>query len=80
MPAPADTWQFTVEVVRRPDGQHAARLVDCRTSLIETGDGGPSEKLSELADLLEQAIGPMRADAASLALTSNNCSTDPVDK
>ena len=66
LPRPADTWQFTVEVVRRSDGQHAARLVDCRTSLIEAGDRSPSEKLAEIADLLERAIGPMRADAAAL--------------
>ncbi len=69
LPKPADTWQFTVEVVRRPDGQHSARLVDCRTSLIEAGDGGPSEKLAEIAGLLEQAIGPMRADAAALGVS-----------
>lgn len=66
MPKPTDTWQFTVEVVRRPDGQHAARLVDCRTSLIEVGDGSPGDKLAEIANLLEKAIGPMRADALAL--------------
>lgn len=66
MQPPADAWQFTVEVVRRADGQHAARLVDCRTSLIESGDSEPSRKLHELANLLEQAIGPMRADAEAL--------------
>lgn len=65
---PADIWQFTVEVVRRPDGLHAARLVDCRTSLIEAGDRSPGEKLAEIADLLEQSIGPMRADTAALKL------------
>lgn len=64
---PADIWQFTVEVVRRPDGQHAARLVDCRTSLIEAGDCSAGEKLSEIANLLEQAIGSIRADAAALS-------------
>jgi hypothetical protein len=69
MPAPADIWQFTVEVVRRPDGQHAAKLVHCRTSLIEVGVGGPSEKLTEIANLLQQAIGPMRADAAALGVS-----------
>lgn len=67
LPKPADAWQFTVEVVRRPDGQHAARLVDCRTSLIEANGRDSSEKLAEIADILEQAIGPMRANAAALA-------------
>jgi len=66
LPKPSDTWQFTVEVVRRPDGQHAARLVDCRTSLIESGDSEPREKMHEIANLLEQAIGPMRADAENI--------------
>jgi len=66
LPKPGDTWQFTVEVVRRPDGQHEARLVDCRTSLIESGDSEPRAKMHEIANLLEQAIGPMRANAESL--------------
>lgn len=70
LPKPTDTWQFTVEVVRRPDGEHTARLVDCRTSLIEAGTGSPSEKLGEIADLLERAIGSMRADAAALGYHS----------
>lgn len=66
LPKPADQWQFTVEVFRRPDGQHAARLLDCRTSLIESGDTASSAKLHEIANLLESAIGPMRADAEAL--------------
>lgn len=31
LPKPGDQWQFTVDVVRRPDGMFAARLVDART-------------------------------------------------
>lgn len=65
-PAPHDQWQFTVEVVLRPDGKYAAILVDCRASLIESGDTEPDKKLHELADILEQSIGPMRANAESL--------------
>ena len=63
---PQDEWQFTVEVVRRPDGALHARLVDARISLIEQGDDPPHTKLHEIADMLSQAIGPMRADAESL--------------
>ncbi|SDC09147.1 hypothetical protein SAMN05216337_1001231 [Bradyrhizobium brasilense] len=66
LPDPADVWQFTVEVSRRPDGQHAARLVDCRASLIETGNTASAAKLREIADLLEQGIVTMRADADAL--------------
>lgn len=66
LPKPGDQWQFTVDVVRRPDGQFAARLVDCRTSLIESGNTESHMKLHEIANLLEQAIGPMRADAEML--------------
>ena len=77
LPPPADIWQFTVEVVRRPDGQHAARLVDCRTSLIEAGDCTASEKLAEIVNLLEQAIGPMRAAAAALGVDIPGHQTTP---
>lgn len=66
LPKPTDQWQFTVEVVRRPDGQMAAKLIDARTSLIESGETDSCHKLHEIADLLEQAIGPMRADAEML--------------
>lgn len=63
---PEDQWQFTVEVVRRPDGQMAAHLVDARVSLIESGETASHLKLHEIANMLEQAIGPMRADAEAL--------------
>lgn len=66
LPDPIDQWQFTVDVVRRPDGQFAARLVDCRTSLVESGDTASHAKLHEIASLLETSIGPMRADAEML--------------
>lgn len=66
LPKPGDQWQFTVEVVRRPDGIFAARLVDARTSLIEGGDTESSTKLHEIATMLEQSVGPMRADAEAL--------------
>lgn len=66
LPNPGDKWQFTVDVVRRPDGQFAARLVDCRTSLVESGDTASHAKLHEIAGILEASIGPMRADAEML--------------
>lgn len=66
LPRPQDVWQFSVDVYRRPDGQMAARLSDARTSLIESGDKAPHEKMREIADMLEQSIGPMRADAEAL--------------
>lgn len=66
LPKPADQWQFTVDVVRRPDGTFAARLVDARTSLIESGETESSAKLHEIANMLEQSVGPMRADAECL--------------
>ena len=66
LPKPGDVWQFTIDVVRRTDGGYAARLVDARTSLIEAGGMEPHEKLHEIANLLEAAVGPMRADAEML--------------
>ena len=66
LPKPDDVWQFTVEVVRRPDGTYAARLVDARTSLIETGEMQPHEKLHEIANLLADSVSTMRADAEIL--------------
>lgn len=66
LPEPKDQWQFTVDVVRRPDGVFAAILVDARTSLIESGEMEPHQKLHQIADILESAIRPMRANAESL--------------
>ena len=66
LPPPKDQWQFTVEVLRRPDGGHVAVLVDARTSLIEAGDMQPHEKLSEIADILAGSVDAMRANAAAL--------------
>jgi hypothetical protein len=66
LPKPSDQWQFTVDVFRRRDGTFAARLVDARTSLIESGYTDSSAKLHEIANMLEQSAGPMRADAELL--------------
>jgi hypothetical protein len=63
---PKDEWQFTVEVVRRPDGQLHARLLDARQSLIEAGESESHKKLHEIAEILSQSIGLMRADAEML--------------
>lgn len=45
LPMPGDQWQFTIDVVRRPDGTFAARLADARTSLIESGNTDSCSKL-----------------------------------
>jgi len=67
LPKPSDVWQFTVDVVRRPDGQIVARLVDCRTSLIESGQTDSSTKLHEIAKMLTLGVEAMRADAEALS-------------
>lgn len=66
LPKPADQWQFTVDVFRRPDGTMAARLADARASLIESGETASHVKLHEIADMLHQSLQAMRADAESL--------------
>lgn len=66
LPMPGDQWQFTIDVVRRPDGTFAARLADARTSLIESGNTDSCSKLHEIANMLEASIGHMRADAEML--------------
>lgn len=66
LPKPGDIWQFSVDVLRRPDGSFAARLTDCRKSLIETGDTDSHSKLHEIANMLEVSIAAMRADAETL--------------
>jgi hypothetical protein len=73
---PKDEWQFTVEVVRRPDGQLHARLMDARKSLIEAGDTDSSVKLYEIAEMLSQAVAPMRADAKALSRQAQHSSSE----
>jgi len=55
LPKPSDVWQFTVDVV------------DCRTSLIESGQTDSSTKLHEIAKMLTLGVEAMRADAEALS-------------
>lgn len=58
-------WLFSVDVYRDPDGQLVCALSDARTSIIEQ-DGGPRSKLLRFADMIEDGLGRMRANAEAL--------------
>lgn len=58
-------WLFSVDVYRDPDGQLVCVLADARTSLIER-EGEPADKAQDFADMIEQGLGRMRANAEML--------------
>lgn len=58
-------WQFSVDVYRDPDGELVCVLTDARTSLIER-EGEPADKAQDFADMIEQGLGRMRANAEML--------------
>lgn len=62
----SEQWLFSVDVVRRTDGGLEARLTDARTSLIESDPTAPDAKLELIANMLDEAIGAMRANARAL--------------
>jgi len=62
---PRDQWQFSVDVIRKPDGNLAAVLTDARGSIIEA-QGTPAEKLTSIAKMLEQSVEGMRATAQAV--------------
>lgn len=70
IPAPGDQWQFTIELVIRPDGTLEAVLTDCRRSLLERGAMRPHEKLYEIADLAEKGITAMRSRAEAMQVVA----------
>lgn len=58
-------WLFSVDVYRDPDGQLVCTLADARTSIIEQ-EGEPTRKLLWFADMIEEGLGRMRANAEAL--------------
>jgi hypothetical protein len=62
---PRDQWQFTAEVIKKPDGKLVAVLVDARGSIVD-GEGSPSEKLNSIAKMLEESVAGMRATAQAV--------------
>jgi hypothetical protein len=62
---PRDSWQFTCEVIRKPDGKLVAVLVDARGSLIES-ELEPAAKLANIAKMLEESVAGMRATAQAV--------------
>lgn len=58
-------WLFSVDVYRDPDGQLVCMLADARTSIIEQ-DGDPRSKLLRFANMIEDGLGRMRANAEAL--------------
>lgn len=62
---PKDQWQFTVEVMKKPDGSFIAVLSDARGTLIE-GPAEPSEKLEAIAGMLEMSVAGMRGMAQAI--------------
>ena len=62
---PRDKWQFSVDVVRKPDGTMVAVLTDARGSIIENV-GTSAEKLMIIAKMLEESVSGLRASAQSV--------------
>ena len=62
---PRDQWQFTCDIIKKPDGKLTAVLVDARGSIIE-GEGSPSEKLNSIAKMLEDSVTGLRATAQAI--------------
>jgi len=58
-------WLFSVDVYRDPDGQLVCVLADARTSIIEQ-EGEPADKLLRFANMIEDGLDRMRANAEML--------------
>ena len=62
---PRDQWQFTADIVKKPDGKLVAVLVDARASIWDPGIT-PADRLSLMAKMLEQSAEGLRATAQSV--------------
>lgn len=62
---PRDQWQFTVDVIRKPDGKMVAVLVDARASIWDP-EITPAERLNLMAKMLEESVEGMRATAQAV--------------
>lgn len=60
---PRDQWQFTADIIKKPDGKLVAVVVDARGSLIETES---VETLTSFAKMLEESVAGMRATAQAV--------------
>ena len=59
---PQETWLFSVDVYRKPDGTLVARLTDMRSSEIERHNN-PRQALISIADRLKDAADGMASEA-----------------
>lgn len=62
---PRDQWQFSVDIVKKPDGKLVAELTDARSSIWDP-EVQPAERLNALAKMLEQSAEGMRATAQAV--------------
>lgn len=60
-----EDWLLSVDLVR-VDGKLRLRLRDATMSFIEAEPTDPAEKLNLIANLIEDSLGTMRADASAL--------------
>lgn len=59
---PRDAWQFSCDVVKKPDGKLVAVLTDARASIWDP-EITPSDRLNMMAKMLEQSAEGLRATA-----------------
>ena len=62
---PRDQWQFSADIVKRPDGKLVAVLTDARASIWDP-EITPAERLNMMAKMLEQSAEGLRATAQAV--------------
>ncbi len=63
----SDRWLFSVDVFRKPDGTHVARLSDMRASAIRSSEE-PRHALLRLASELRDAADGMEQEAHQIGV------------
>ena len=62
---PRDQWQFSVDIVKKPDGKLVAELTDARASIWDP-EVTPADRLNAMAKMLEQSAEGMRTMAQAV--------------
>lgn len=62
---PRDQWQFSCDVVKKPDGKLVAVLTDARASIWDP-EITPADRLNMMAKMLEQSAEGLRATAQAV--------------
>lgn len=62
---PRDQWQFSADIIRKPDGKLVAVLTDARASIWDP-EITPADRLNMMAKMLEQSAEGLRATAQAV--------------